>query len=251
MDGAVMRMSALGAAAVLRLRGFPVVMEMNCRDRNRLALQADLLAAAALDITNLVVTEGDAPEAGDHPDATAVFDADALTLLQAVRDLEQGKDMAGRALEGNPRFLVGATVRANLKGQELKSEVESIHKKGEAGAAFFLTPPLFDIASIQPLMELIEPQGIKIIPKVLLLKSLGMARYINAHNDVIDIPPAIIERIENAEDIPRELMRIATEMIAALRRRGFSGVLVSTAGWERRLPEILGLQLKEDFQHIS
>jgi len=248
MNGAVMRMSALGAAAILQRRGFQAVMEMNCRDRNRLALQADLLAAAALDITKVIVTAGDDLAAGDHPEAKAVFDADMLVLLEAIAGLQQGKDMAGRALQGSPRFLVGTTTKATLKGKQLKAEVELVRKQAQRGAAYFVTPPLFDISAIEPFLQLIDGEGIKIIPKVLLLKSLGMARYIDAHNDLIDIPPSIIERIEDAEDIPRELMRIATETIAALKERGFSGVLLSTAGWERRLPEILGVQLKDTFQ---
>lgn len=248
MNGAVMRMSALGAAAILQQRGFQAVMEMNCRDRNRLALQADLLAAAALDITNIIIAAGDDLAAGDHPEAKAVFDIDILVLLEAIRSLQKGKDMADRALQGSPKFLVGATVKPTLKGKQLKSEVELVRKQAEGGAAYFVTPPLFDISSVKPFLQLIDGEGIKIIPKVLLLKSLGMARYIDAHNDLIDIPPSIIERIEDAEDIPRELMRIATETIAALKEEGFSGVLLSTAGWERRLPEILGVQLKDSFQ---
>jgi methylenetetrahydrofolate reductase (NADPH) len=248
MNGAVMRMSALGAAAILQQRGLPTVMEMNCRDRNRLALQADLLAASALGITNIIVTAGDDLAAGDHPEAKAVFDADTLALLEAIQGLQQGKDMAGRALQGSPKFLVGATARATLKGKQLKSEVEMVRRQAEGGAAYFVTPPLFDISSIQPFLQSVEGEGIKIIPRVLLLKSLGMARYLDAHNDLVDIPPSIIERIEDAEDIPLELMRIATETIAALKQEGFSGALLATAGWERRLPEILGVQLKEDFQ---
>ena len=156
--------------------------------------------------------------------------------------------MAGRALQGSPKFLVGATARATLKGKQLKSEVEMVRRQAEGGAAYFVTPPLFDISSIQPFLQSVEGEGIKIIPRVLLLKSLGMARYLDAHNDLVDIPPSIIERIEDAEDIPLELMRIATETIAALKQEGFSGALLATAGWERRLPEILGVQLKEDFQ---
>ena len=243
MNGAVMRMSALGAAAILQQRGLPTVMEMNCRDRNRLALQADLLAASALGITNIIVTAGDDLAVGDHPEAKAVFDADTLALLEAIQGLQQGKDMAG-----SPKFLVGATARATLKGKQLKSEVEMVRRQAEGGAAYFVTPPLFDISSIQPFLQSVEGEGIKIIPRVLLLKSLGMARYLDAHNDLVDIPPSIIERIEDAEDIPLELMRIATETIAALKQEGFSGALLATAGWERRLPEILGVQLKEDFQ---
>jgi methylenetetrahydrofolate reductase (NADPH) len=241
LSGAIMRMSALGGAILLQGQGIPTALEMNCRDRNRLALQADLLAASAHGITNIIVASGDDLKTGDHPEAKAVFDADVLVLLETIRSMQQGKDMAGRELQGIPKFLVGATTNATTKGKELKAEVEAVKKKTERGAAYFLSPPLFDISSIQPFLELIAGENIKIIPKVLLLKSVGMARYIDAHNDLIEIPRSLIERIEDADDIPRELIHIATEMIATLKREGFSGVLLSTAGWERRLPEILGV----------
>lgn len=241
LGGAIMRMSALGGAILLQGQGIPTAIEMNCRDRNRLALQADLLAAGAHGITNIIATSGDAIETGDHPEAKAVFDADVLVLLEMIRSMQQGKDMAGRELQGSPKFLVGATSNATTKGKELKAEVESVKKKLERGAAYFVTPPLFDISSIQPFLDLSAGENIKIIPKVLLLKSVGMARYIDAHNDFIEIPKTLIERIEDSDDIPRELIHIAAEMIANLKNEGFSGVFLSTAGWERRLPEILGV----------
>jgi methylenetetrahydrofolate reductase (NADPH) len=219
LSGAIMRMSALGGAILLQGQGIPTALEMNCRDRNRLALQADLLAASAHGITNIIVASGDDLKTGDHPEAKAVFDADVLVLLETIRSMQQGKDMAGRELQGIPKFLVGATTNATTKGKELKAEVEAVKKKIERGAAYFLSPPLFDISSIQPFLELIAGENIKII----------------------EIPRSLIERIEDADDIPRELIHIATEMIATLKREGFSGVLLSTAGWERRLPEILGV----------
>jgi 5,10-methylenetetrahydrofolate reductase len=250
MSGAIMRMSALGAAALLLQRaGVPTVMEMCCRDRNRLALQADLLAASVHGITGIVITDGEDLTTGDHPEAKAVFDLDVLELLEAVAGLNQGKDMAGRPLQGSPGFLVGATARATIKDKGLKSEVEMVRKRAQRGAAYFVTPPVFDISSIRPFLQAIKGEGIRVIPKVLLLKSLGMARYIDAHNELIDIPPSLIKRIEEAEDLPRELMRITTETIEVLKQEGLNGVLLSTAGWERRLPELLGVQLKGDFQH--
>lgn len=241
LNGAIMRMSALGAAILLQAQGIPTAMEMNCRDRNRLAIQADLLAASAHGITNAIVTPGDDIETGDHPEAKAVFDTDVLLLLETIRSMQQGKDSAGRELQGSPKFLVGATTNATTKGKELKTEVEGVKEKMERGADYFVTPPIFTISSIQPFLELVAGENIKVIPKVLLLKSVGMARYIAAHNDLIEIPQSLIERIEDSNDIPRELILIATEMIAALKGEGFSGVLLSTAGWERRLPEILGI----------
>jgi 5,10-methylenetetrahydrofolate reductase len=248
--GSVMRMSALGAAAALQSRGLATIMETGCRNRNRIALQADLLAAGALDIAGVLATPGEDIGGGDHPEAKTVDDVDVLGLLEMIGCLQGGKDMAGRPLLGSPSFCVGATVgaaaSAAAEGGELDAEVQRMRRQADLGATYFVTPPLFDVVSMEPFLKALGTSGARIIPTVLLLKSLGMARYISAHHDLVQIPQSLIERIEDAEDVPRELMRIATETIAAVQQAGFGGVLVSTAGWERRLPEILGMQVEID-----
>jgi len=141
MSNAVMRMSALGGAMILRNKGMETVVQFNCRDRNRIALQADLLAASACGISNIMAVTGEDPSFGDHHDAKAVYDIELLDLLGVIKNLQTGKDMAGIDLQGSPDFLVGSTVNAGASGQALEMELEEMNKKIEAGTNFFITPP--------------------------------------------------------------------------------------------------------------
>ncbi len=239
MSNAVMRMSSLGGAMILQSRGLETVMQLNCRDRNRIALQADLFAAFGCGITNVMAVTGEDPSFGDHHQARSVYDIDLLELLQAIKTLQQGKDMAGIELNGSPNFMAGSTTNAGAKGVSPELELEDLTKKIEAGAKFLITPPLFDLKAIKPFLKKIDQTKVKIIPTVLLLKSLGMARYMARNMKHIHIPDELIGRIQKAPDKVRECIRIASDMITALKQEDFSGVMISTIGWEDKLPEIL------------
>ena len=239
MSNAVMRMSSLGGAMILQGKGMETVMQVNCRDRNRIALQADLLAANGCGITNVMAVAGEDPSFGDHYQARSVYDIDLLELLNAIRGLQDGKDMAGIELSGSPQFLVGSTVDAGAKGKSPELEIEEMTKKIEAGVQFFISPPLFDLSAIHPFMKRVDIQKTKIIPTVLLLKSLGMARYIMRNVDNVYISDSLIDRIQKSPDKVRECTQIASEMVTSLKKEGFSGVNLATLGWEHKLPEIL------------
>jgi 5,10-methylenetetrahydrofolate reductase len=239
MSNAVMRMSALGGAMILQGKGMETVVQFNCRDRNRIALQADLLATYACGITNVMAVKGEDPSFGDHHQARPVYDIDLIDLLQVVSDLQKGKDMAGIELSGSPEFLVGSTVDAGAKGKSPELVVEEMNKKIEVGTQFFVTPPIFDLSAFQPFIKRVDLKQAKIIPTVLLLKSLGMARYMARNVDHIYIPDDLIKRIQKSPEKVRECVLIAAEMVTALKAEGFSGVLLSTIGWEHKLPEIL------------
>ena len=156
MSNAVMRMSSLGGAMVLQKEGLPTVFQICCRDRNRLALQADLLAASALGIKNVMAVSGEDPSFGDHHQARSVYDIDLIELLSTVQQLQAGRDMAGIELAGAPEFLVGSTAGAGARGKSPEVELEEMMKRAEAGARFFITPPLFDIADIEPFLKRID-----------------------------------------------------------------------------------------------
>lgn len=237
MSNAVMRMSALGGSMVLQAKGMETVMQVCCRDRNRLALQADLLAASACGIPNVMAVTGEAIDIGDHHQAASVYDIRLMDLLQAVKGLCEGRDMAGIELKGSPDFLVGTTVNAGSSSPAL--EFEDMEKKIEAGAGFFVTPPVFELSSIEPFLKRAEKFRSRLFPTVLLLKSLGMARYIDRNVENVHIPRPLISRIQKAGDKVRECIRISTELISVFRKEGFGGVLISTIGWEDRLPELL------------
>ena len=241
MSNAVMRMSSLGAAMILQAQGMETVVQVCCRDRNRIALQADLLAAAGCGIGNVMAVTGKDPSYGDHHQARSVYDIDIFELLQTVGDLQNGRDMAGIELSGSPEFTVGATVKAGARDKSPELELEEMNRKIAAGTRFFITPPLFDIADIAPFMKRVDRQKAVIIPTVLLLKSMGMARYIARNMENVHIPDELIQRIRKAPDKVRECIRIAAELVTALKREGYAGVMLATLGWEHKLPEILDL----------
>jgi 5,10-methylenetetrahydrofolate reductase len=168
-----------------------------------------------------------------------VHDIDQIDLLKAIQSLQSGRDMAGIELAGAPRFVVGSAVGAGAHGKSPEMEMEEMAKRVAAGARFFVTPPIFDIAQLQPYRKRLDSVHAIMLPTVLLLKSLGMARYIARNMPHIYIPETLVERLQRAPDKVRECVQIAAETVAGLKTEGFSGVLLSTIGWEHKLPEVL------------
>jgi len=238
MNNAVMRLSSLGGALVLQTRGLETVMQVCCRDRNRLALQGDLLAAHALGVANVMAVAGDEITHGDHHEAQAVYDIRLVELLSAIRTLESGRDLAGVELKGAPRFLVGSTVKASSGGKSPSAELADLEQKIAAGARFFTTRPIFDPTVLKKFRKELGRHAPAVIPTVLLLKSVGMARYINRHLEM-KIPEEFITRIQKAPDRVRECVQIAAELARAFKEQGAPGVLISTIGWEDKLPSVL------------
>ncbi len=238
MNNAVMRLSSLGGAMLLQGKGLETVMQVCCRDRNRLALQGDLLAAHALGVPNVMAVAGDEITHGDHHQAKAVYDIDLLELLAAIKTLQTGRDLAGVDLKGAAQFLVGSTVKVTADAGALKQELADLDKKIAAGARFFTTQPVFEVAVLEKFRQQVGKRQAAVIPTVMLLKSVGMARYINAHMEM-KIPEAFITRIQKTADRVRECVQIASEFVAAVNKQGFPGVLISTIGWEDKLPSIL------------
>jgi 5,10-methylenetetrahydrofolate reductase len=239
MSNAVMRMSSLGAAMILQGKGMEAVVQLCCRDRNRLALQADLLAAFGCGISNVMAVTGEDPSYGDHHQARPVNDIDIFELLRVIHELQNGRDMAGIELAGSPEFTVGSTANVGAVGKSPELELEEMNKKMTAGTRFFITPPLFDVDTIGPFLKRVDRSKAIIIPTVLLLKSLGMARYIQRNMKDVTIPEEMIQRIRKAPDKVRECTRIAGEIVTTLKREGFGGVMIAALGWEHKLPEIL------------
>ncbi len=240
MGNAVMRMSALGGAMILQSNGLETVMQINCRDRNRIALQADLLAAYGAGIINIMGVSGEDPSIGDHYETKAVHDIDLMTLFKAVSTLQAGKDLAGNELNGSPSFLVGATVNANAAMDELEKELDRMAQKAEAGVDFFIAPPVFDMDDIAPFMEKVDLKKNRIVPTVMLLKSVGMARYLARHMKM-NISQELIQRIMRAPDKVTESLSIARQVISAVEEAGFAGVLISAMGWEDKLQKLMDM----------
>jgi methylenetetrahydrofolate reductase (NADPH) len=239
MANAVMKASSLGGCCFLQTHGFETVLQVSCRDRNRLALQADILAAAGIGISSIMAVPGEEIRYGDHHQARAVYDVDLMELLEGIARLQKGKDMAGIELQGTPRFFVGTTFNAGATGGAMGIELEELQKRVERGVRFVITTPVFDVAGFQHTLGRMGNSGVAIIPTVLLLKSAGMARYIDRNISHISIPADTIQSIQKAPDKVRRCVRIAGELIAQLKQIGVPGVLVSTIGWEDKLPRIL------------
>lgn len=241
MGNAVMRMSSLGASLLLRQKGLDAVLQVSCRDRNRLALQGDILAAAACGIESLMAVTGEDPSFGDHHNAKAVYDISLDELLQGLDRMAKGKDMAGIELSGNPDFVKGSTLNTCLRGADRENELDKMKKMIDAGVSFFVTQPLFEFSMSEPFLKTAQKNGVTIIPTVLLLKSLGMARYMARNVKNVNMPDEVVDRILGAPDKVRECMKIARELIRGVKTAGYGGVNISTLGWEEKLPEILGV----------
>lgn len=238
MDNGVMRMSALAGGVLMHRQGIEAVMHVYCRDRNKMALQGDILAAHVLGIQNLIVVCSEDMAHGDHPDAKPVNDLDELSLLQTIRTLQQGTDLAGFELSGNPNFTVGCRIAACSDSEALERELELTHKKVEAGAEFIITPPVFDLDYFNSFAGKLKNLKVPVIATVFLLKSVGMARYIATNEPSARVSEAMIKRLRQAPDRELEGVRIAGESVAALKDLA-QGVQITTLGWEHRLPAIL------------
>lgn len=238
MDNGVMRMSSLGGGVLMQQQGMEAIIHVYCRDRNRMALQGDILAAHVLGIQNVIVVHGEEMEKGDHRDAQPVNDLDEVGLIGAIQSLQQGVDMAGFELKGSPKILIGCTLSPYADEKALDMELESAGKKVEAGAKFIISPSVFDLDHFALFMEKAKGLGVPIIPTVFLLKSVGIARYMATYEPGAHISEQTIKRIRKSPDRETECLRIAAETIAELRKVS-QGVKIQTLGWEHRLPEIL------------
>jgi len=239
MANAVLKASSLGGCAFFQKEGIETVLQVCCRDRNRLALQADILAAGALGITNIMAVEGEEIKYGDHPQARTVNDLDLTELVEAIRRLQGGKDLAGIELRGTPQFCIGSTVNTSVSGGLLDIELENLKKRIDLGVEYVITNPVFDLRRFQQFMKRVDTGQVKVIPTVLLLKSAGMARYIDRNIKGISIPAEMIRGIQKAPDKVKECIRIAGDIIARFKEMGMAGVLISTIGWENHLPQVL------------
>ncbi|TYO96354.1 5,10-methylenetetrahydrofolate reductase [Geothermobacter ehrlichii] len=235
-QGANMRMSGMALAGLMVRRGVEPVLQLTCRDRNRIALQSDLLGAAALGVENLLLLSGDHARFGDHPDARPVFDLDSVQLLQAVRQLNAGSDMAGRPLSSAPRFFTGAAVAPATRPLELV--YQKVVKKAEAGARFFQSQAVFDSDAVADFMTLVRPLGVPVILGVLLLKSASMARFLNRCIPGVRVPERLVELLDRAADPLAEGVAIARDMVGVAREH-CQGVHLMLLGREDLMRQIL------------
>jgi 5,10-methylenetetrahydrofolate reductase len=238
MDNGIMRMSALAGGVLMQQQGVETIIHLYCRDRNRMALQGDILAAHVLGIENLLVVHSEEMSQGDHSDAKTVNDLDEVGLLKAIATLQNGKDLAGFDLDGVPNFFTGCSIAPYADEAGLAEELAAAKQKVAAGARYLLTPPVFDVQQFPLFLNRVKELGVPVIPTVFLLKSLAIAQYIANSEPGAHISDELIRRIRKSADREQEGIQIAGETIAAL--KGVSqGVLIQTLGWEHKLPAIL------------
>jgi 5,10-methylenetetrahydrofolate reductase len=238
MDNGIMRMSALAGGVLMQQQGVEAIIHVYCRDRNRMALQGDILAAHVLGIQNLVVVQGSDMSQSDHMDAKPVNDLTEIELIEAVQTLNNGKDMGGFELDGVPSLTTGCTIEPYVDDRALDAELETAAKKIAAGCSFVITPPVFDLKQLDSFMAKAKGLGVPIIPTVFLIKSLAIAQYIANSEPGAHISDELIRRIRKSANRETEGMKIASETVVAVKNVA-QGVMIQTLGWEHRLPSIL------------
>lgn len=236
-QGACMRMAALALARILVEQGYEPILQMTCRDRNRMALQSDLLGAAALGVENLLLLTGDHPRFGDHVAARPVFDLDSVHLLQAVQALMQGRDLAGNHLASYPTFCAGAAVAPAAEPRDVV--LAKVAKKIRCGARFFQTQAVFERSRIASFMADLGADRIPVILGVVLLTGPRMAHFLNSHIPGVQVPQDLLKRLEEADKPLVEGVRIARETVGWA-REFCQGVHLMTFGHEQLIPQILG-----------
>ena len=231
-----MAMAPMAAARRLLERGAEPIVQMTSRDRNRLALQADMLGAHALGVRNLVFMGGDPPANGDHPEAKGVFDLPSSALLSAASALARGEDLMGNALAGAAEFLLGAVV--NPGAADLAGELRRLEEKVEAGARFFQTQAVYDIGAYERFIEATRDMNLSLLTGIIPLKSPRMAQYMNTKVPGISIPDALIREIGDAPDRRAKSAEIAARIVREVRTMA-NGVHIMAIGWEDLIPEIM------------
>jgi len=237
LQSSVMRLGSLAVCSLLKQKGFEPVFQVTCRDRNRLALQSDILSAASLGIENLLILTGDHTTLGDHPEAKPVFDLESVQLLKVVGGLQKGEDMKGNQLQGEvPKFCVGAVV--NPGADPIEPQIIKMEQKIEAGAEFFQTQAVYDIKVFENFLSKIKHIKTTILGGIVLLKSAGMAKYMNKNVAGVSVPDNLIKEMEGTKDKVATSVEIASRLIKELKPM-CQGIHIMPIGWDKKVPLVL------------
>ena len=238
LQNAIMRLGSLSVCTLLKAKGIETIFNLSCRDRNRLALQSELLNASALGLKNILILPGENPTLGDHFDAKPVFDLDMTGLLGAAKRLQEGYDLAGNELKGKPQFCMGTQIPLRAKGHDQDLEVTEMERKIGLGVCFFLISSVYDVSLFESFAKKAAHFKVPIIAGVTLLKSVGMARYINKNVEGASIPETVIDRLMKASNKQQASIEIAKETVRQLRPL-CQGIQIIPIGWEQLIPAVL------------
>ena len=239
---AIVRMSSAAGCAILKAQGIDPVMQIVCRDRNRIAIQSDVLGAVALGTGNILCLSGDHQRFGNHPTAKSVFDIDSIQLIQTLKNMRDEKKLiCGDDIPGEVPIYIGAA--ANPFADPLEFRARRLAKKVQAGADFIQTQAVYDVPRFKKWMDMVRDLGldeqVHILAGVIPIRSVGMARYMRDYVSGVSVPDEIITRLEAAEDAKEEGVRIPLEIIEQLKEiPGVHGVHLMAVGWESIVPEI-------------
>ena len=239
-QSSVMRYPSMGGALLVKEMGGEPILQMTCRDRNRLALQADLLFAASRGVHNVLCLTGDSVMLGDHKQAKGVFDLDSSQLMDAIRTLEKGKDLGGSDLDGSPVFCAGAIVTP--EANPLEPQLIKFEKKIAAGAEFIQTQAVYDLDKLKTFMEYARQFPVKILAGIILLTSAPMARFMNKNIAGVNVPQVLIDEMAQAPKggAVSKGIEIAGRMIRRIHSEKMcDGVHIMAIGKEETVPDIM------------
>ena len=241
---AVVRMSSVAASVILKQMGLEPNYQMVCRDRNRIAMQSDVLGAAALGITTMLCLSGDHQSFGDHPQAANVFDLDSMQLIHTVRKMRDGHFLNGEEIKTPPKLFVGAA--ANPFADPFEFRVTRLAKKVAAGAEFIQTQCIYNLDKFEDYMSQVRDRGlhekVKIMAGLTPMKSVGMAKYMKNKVPGMDVPDEVIKRLQGVEkgQQAEEGIKILLESIERLKEcKGVAGFHIMAIEWEEKVPEIV------------
>jgi methylenetetrahydrofolate reductase (NADPH) len=238
LQSAVMRIGSLAVSARLVQQGLEPIFQLTCRDRNRLALQSDLLSAWALGIENVLCLTGDHPVMGDHTEARAVYDLDSVQLLKAASTLNQGHDLAGHELESSPNLFLGAVVTP--AAEPLEPQLIKMKKKIAAGARFFQTQAIYEPQRFELFVNKAQSFNVPVLAGIVILKGAAMAKFMNSNVAGINVPDSIIREMDETarEDRKKKAVEITARILRQL-KPFCQGVHIMPLGWDDLIPEIL------------
>jgi len=235
-QSSAMRLGSLAICHLIKEKGLEPVFQITCRDRNRIALQSDLLSAYVLGIENILCLTGDHVSLGDHPQAKPVFDLDSVSLLLTAKELAQGRDLAGKELMGAPNFCLGAVVTPGA--DPIEPQIIKMEKKVKAGAQFFQTQAVYEPGKFEEFMKAVAYLNVPVLVGIVLLKSAAMARFMNKNVAGVYVPDDLIEEMDGAENRAQKSIEIAARLIKEMKPL-CQGVHIMAIGWENKVPEVL------------